>query len=646
MLSDEKKIKSVLEAGKEILSSRPELVSMKLSDVLNELDDGTPKMSRDRWGVTAWIVTNSILDFKNESLVEQLSKVDSGELTYEYVGYLLLKKYEVNLEDLLLQAEKCGLFDKIVPFVLENLVYEVDFYEQNVLPILQVMENHLEYQSYHRLLWNYAKHIENLGAQHSVEILIGDLNRQSQYDLMNKLCAGWYARDINEAHEALKGFLTRKGIWNKKAAFEYLRVSLYHNRAIFQQHFAQIEAMSLMDNQLYLMTIPLYIEYICTANSQEQNDVDYVQKQIYEHLKEILLGSLDAKYSFLEALQYVENIPENLYFIMKSILSQPFNKEQRFLNILDHLLCFQIQKVDWIEALNLMQEAFIANHYSGDYDTFFHSMNLVREGMLTHSKDITLQAIEHILSGSIERLFFGLGLLVSFGDIEKLYKNDSVAIPSLPITLDSYQAIQLEKAILYFTIDTPKICQIAFQLIELGSGENEQYMAFCLEEVFENYPATMYKTAKRYQAAANRAQVELSKRVMQTYEQQMADKKKCYEIIDLHPYREHLYVYRRALAEQNRKICNQANQESFFGQLFKSRKLKYGVRNAHTMIGRKGERIFQVSPYAHIQHEIELPALYICDPVGLELRNQTYLKEVKSNASNHKGLFATTEREG
>lgn len=619
---------------------------MKLSDVLNELDDGTSEMIQNRWGVTAWIVTNSITDFKTESLVEQLSKVDSGVLTYEYVGYLLLKKYGVNLEDLLLQAEKCGLFDKIVPFVSENLVYEVDFYEQNVLPILQVMENHLEHQSYHRLLGNYAEHIKNLGAQHLVEILIGDLNGQAQYDLMNNLCAGWYARDINEAHEALKGFLTRKGIWNKKAAFEYLRVSLYHNRAIFQQHFTQIEAVSSMDNQLYLMTIPLYIEYICTANSQEQNDVDHVQEQIYEHLQKISSGSLDAKYSFLEALQYVKDVPEELSFIMKAILSRPFNKEQHFLNILDHLLYFQIQKGDWNKALNLMQDVFIANQYSGDYDTFFRSMNLVRGEILTHSKEITLQAIEHILSGSIERLFFGLGLLESFGDIEKLYKNDSGTAPRLPITLNSCQAIQLERAILYFTIDSQKICQIAFQLIELEPGENEQYMAFCLEEVFENYPATMYETAKGYRTAANWAQVELSKRVMQTYEQQMADKKKCYEIIDLHPYREHLYVYRRALAEQNRKICNQANKESFFGQLFKSRKLKYGVRNAHTMIGRKGERIFQVSPYAHIQHEIELPAPYICDPVGFELRNQAYLKEVESNASDYKGLFTATEREG
>lgn len=646
MFSDEVKIKAVLDAGKEILSNRPELASMKLDDVLNELDDGTSEMIQNRWGVTAWIVTNSITDFKIESLVERLSKIDSGILTYEYVGYLLLKKYDVNLEDLLLQAERCGQFDKIVLFVVDNIVYEGEFFQQNVLPILQVMENHLEHQSYHRLLWNYAKHIENLGAQRLVEILIGDLNGQSPYDLMTKLCAGWYARDVNEAHETLEKFLTRKGIWNKKAAIEYLRVSLYYNKAIFQQHFTQIEAMTLMDNQLHLMIIPLYIEYICTANSPIQNDIDHIQEQVYEHLKKIPSDSLDAKYNFLETVQYIENVPEDLHFITKAILSQSFNKEQHFLNIMDHLLYIQIQKGNWNEALDLMYDAFIANHYSGDYEAFFRSMCLVRGEISNCSKNVTLQAIEHILSGNIEQLFFGLGLLMSFGDIEKLCKDDPDATSDLPVMLNSYQAIQLERAILYFTIDTQRICQIAFQLIELGIGENEQYMMFCLEEVFENYPATMYKTAKEYQTATYQAQIELSKKVIQTYEQQIADKNKSYEIMDLRPSEEHLYVYRKALAEQNRQICAQANKDSFFGKLFKNRKLKYGVRNAHTMIGRKGKKTFQVNPYAHIQHEIELSALYIQDPVGFELRNQAYLKEVKSNASNHPGLFTSTEREG
>lgn len=315
IFSNEQKIKEVLKTGKEILSSRPELASMKLCDVINELDDGTSEMIHNRWGAAAWVVINSITNFKIEALVEQLSTVDSGPLTYEYVGYLLLTEYGVNLEDLLLQAEKIRQFDKVVLFVIENLVYEEKLHEKNVIPILQILENHLGHQCYHRFLWNYAKHIEKLGVQSLVENQIGDINGQAQYDLMSNLCAGWYASDEAEASKVLERLLDRKGIWNKKAAIKYLNVSLYYNKEIFQKHFAQIEAMALTDDQLRLMIIPLYIEYICTNTDQARDDI--VQRHVFEYLKKIPSGS----------------------------------QEQRFLNILDHLLYIQTQKGDWHKAL-------------------------------------------------------------------------------------------------------------------------------------------------------------------------------------------------------------------------------------------------------------------------------------------------------
>lgn len=141
-----------------------------------------------------------------------------------------------------------------------------------------------------------------------------------------------------------------------------------------------------------------------------------------------------------------------------------------------------------------MQAAFAANRYSEDYETFFHSMNLLRREILTYTKDITCQALEHILSGDIERLFFGLGLLMSFGNIKELYELKPVVTSDLPFELNTSQIIQIEKAILYFTIDTQKVCQIAFQLLKLVSGKVEQYITFCLEEVFEDYSTVMYKT--------------------------------------------------------------------------------------------------------------------------------------------------------
>lgn len=73
MTTDREKIEDVLDKGQMILLSRPELANMDLRDVINKLDDGTPEMIRNRWGVAAWIIVKSITDFNIQSLVEQLS---------------------------------------------------------------------------------------------------------------------------------------------------------------------------------------------------------------------------------------------------------------------------------------------------------------------------------------------------------------------------------------------------------------------------------------------------------------------------------------------------------------------------------------------------------------------------------------------
>ena len=643
MASNREKIEDVLYKGQAILSSRPELADMDLHDIINDLDDGTPEMLHNRWGVAAWVFVKSINDFTMQSLVESLSNVESGLLTYVYTGYLLLTRYGVNLEELLLCADKCDKFEKIIYFVCKNLIYEPEIYEQTIFPIVCMMGNHLDHNSYHLFMRNYAKHITRFKAQKLVEEKIGDINGQVQYDLMNNLCAGWYADNVREAANVLERLLNRKGLWNKKLAVRFLAVSLYYDESIFRNHVEQIEDMVLADNQLWIIIIPLFINYIVHTKDFTGHNFDYIRSRILSYLGKIPEGTLDAKFEFLNFLVYQKNIPENLELIFKAILEQSFCKELRFLNVLDHYLYTYLQDGEWPYALQLMKRVFIANRYSEDYTGFFHALNLVAGEITKYSAEVTCQALKDVLFGDIGHLFFGLGLLMEYGNIPALKKNATNSV--LPITLTNTQMIQLSKAILYFSIDTKKTCHIAFQLLELSNdGSNEQYIEFCLEEIFENYPATMYKVAKQYTATAEGSQMVLSRKVIHTYEQRSADRKHCYEVKDLRTSEEHNYIYRKALAERNKKIQKQANEQSLFATLFTSQYLKYGVRNVHVMIGRKEEMIFQVSPYAHIQHEVELPTLYIRDPVSFGLRKQAYLKEVIANASDHKGLSASTER--
>lgn len=85
MRSDRMEIEQILENGLRILSERPELADMSISDVIDELD-GSDQMISDRWGVTAHIVCQKIQKWDSKSLVHYLTNTDALELTCEYVG--------------------------------------------------------------------------------------------------------------------------------------------------------------------------------------------------------------------------------------------------------------------------------------------------------------------------------------------------------------------------------------------------------------------------------------------------------------------------------------------------------------------------------------------------------------------------------
>lgn len=99
MITDREEIESVLQIGEKILLDHPELYNMSLDDVLVKLDDGTEQMLYNRWGVRLVVKSLECFDVKN--LVIQLARIESGILTYEYAGYLLQAKYQINLEELI-----------------------------------------------------------------------------------------------------------------------------------------------------------------------------------------------------------------------------------------------------------------------------------------------------------------------------------------------------------------------------------------------------------------------------------------------------------------------------------------------------------------------------------------------------------------
>lgn len=645
MLRDREEIESVLKEGERILSERPELADMSIHDMLNELDDGTQQMIHNRWGVAAWLVIKSIKSFELQMLVEQLSEVDSGILTYEYAGYLLQAKYKINLAELILEADQCGKFDKIVLYVTENFIYEEELYEQYIPKMLNMMEKHKDYNHYHAFLMNYAKLIVGVGAQHLAEEMLGDLDGQVQYDFMRDMRWEWYQKDAVEADEVIGRMLGRGSVWSKKTAIDFLESSLNYGKVAFRRYFPQVESLILESEELWQMLIPVFVKYVMRVCTENGVDSEQINHRVLEYLEKISDSTLKVKCSFVEAIQWTEDIPEELKKVFQTIISHSFDRDKCMLDMLDSHLYGQLRKGRWKAVLQVMLEVFTANKYLANYQEFFDIMNSVKSGLSKYSAEVTAEALDYMLSGGVERFFFGLGLLKEVGDLRKLRNGRDDANFSFTVTFDDTQMLRLMKGILYYIADSKRICHMAFQLLEFSGKSRDIYMKFCMKEVYENYPATMYEVAENYKSVEDEKQGYVARQVIEMHERLLNERESSYRIRDLQISKEHQYIYHRAVQEQNRMINKQANEKSVFAQFFSRSTLKYGMRNAYVTIGRKDEKFYQVNPYVQHGYRVEIPTVYVNDPVDFELTRRTYLEEVIRDAASDKGLSTSIERE-
>ena len=241
MIREREEIEQVLRVGKQILLERPALLEMSLQEVITELDDGSQEMIHNRWGVAAWLVVKSIRSFELSNLVNQLSEIESGILTYEYTGYLLQKEYQINMEELILEAERQGKFDKIVSYVSENLIFESEIHEDCLLRMLGMLERQLANPFYYSLLRNYVQHICKMGAQNLAAEKLGTVDGHAKYDFVSNMRWEWYQQNVEEADNALGKMLVEKSIWSKKTAVDFLEVSLNYGTATFYQYLQEIK---------------------------------------------------------------------------------------------------------------------------------------------------------------------------------------------------------------------------------------------------------------------------------------------------------------------------------------------------------------------------------------------------------------------
>lgn len=614
--------------------------------VLRDLDDGTEEMLHDRWGAAAHLVLAELTAYDVASLVPVLSKQEDRGFLCPYVGYLLLTEHYVNLIALLVEAERQRLLDAILPYVSENLQFIPEFSEEALRNLLAVLNRHPDTQLFWTTVESCAAQVTALGVQSAAAACLGALNGQAECAFLCSIARQWYQSDREQVMETAERLLSHDSTWSRRAGFALLERSLQTCDTDFIQQYPRVEEILRQEPSLRPTAIPMLVCFLRNYDDTEQNGETY--HRVLSELQKIPTASLEERRGFLATIAWTKDIKPALEAIFQSVIRRPFHQDAAVLTSVDHCLYFRTKKpdADWNGIFQTMLAAFSAGGYGQDFQVFFEGMQGVTHDIARQAQaQGTAFALWQILTGNAAALYFGLGLLTEAGNLPKLAEQRHTLAPGFPNILTDEQLISIMKGVLYFTHDSNRICDTAFQLLLLAEEPAERLLAFLMQEVYAQYPGTMCDMAESYEKTGTVLQTCLVDRVIKAKRQSTERWEVVRNIRDLTPSAEHQRIYWQAQAEFMRRT-GENRKPSGLSALFTQRILKFGARFGWAMQERDGQLSYRSSAPAHISHQMELPAEYVNDPVEYYIKCNAYLKEVRARAADHQGLSAAPAGKG
>ena len=500
-------------------------------------------------------------------------------------------------------------------------------------PFLQTLEQHREHHTYHSILHYYAVGIAACDGFLEVVKQLNPITSEVQYNLIYNMRRYWFAQKPDEANTQIGIFLGQHSNLAWKAAIDYCEWSLPCDKFVLDRYYLQIDNLVSKHDELKDHVISMLVEYILQTSQEKEGHPEY--DTIYSKLRQLLKQAPSGVLKFIQKIEYLKDYPDDINQIFQDILSSPSNNPATILNHLDTCFLFLSEKGNYQSVLHDMFAFFSSNKYRVNYLSFFDTLDSTLPALSQHATQITDLAISHILSSNLDRLFFGLGLLVKLGSIKELYNIKIENEPNYSGSFDEQQLIRVMKAVLFYAVDDEQICHIAFLLLYLAKGTSVNYINFCIDSVFLDYPIKMYDISKSYLNSAVPTQAKLAKLVEESYSAREALLEKARSIPDLYPSHEHQVIYHRAQQVQSRQISKRADEMSVLNDLFSRRVLKYGRRNGHVIKGSGDQQFYQSCPYQEFRCEHHLPVTYVTDPVEYSTRRYDFLQEVEKSASDN-----------
>lgn len=625
MNNEKAEIEEALEKARIILEEDTSLKSLSYKDILDMLFEKDGEKQEAHYAVVAILIASSVQLCSLPEIAANLSKIDCAILIDEYVGYILQSQYNIDLIELLLCSHQQELFDRIVDYVETNLQYKTSDDISHLRSFLSVLDNHRANSKYGEIIKNYADLYVRISKQNEALRLLLSVENNAECDFISELRWLWFRIDYCGAKEAIALLFQQKTVWCTKAGIRFIETSLRYKSEEFIRFFSILQEI-FQDNEEYrLILIPVFGSYISRYSQESQ--YDYYTGSL-NCLKSIVNASEEDRFAFLDFLWKYEKNDSELWHIFSQIIGVPFKNKKLFIFESSHCFATKANICPRNSVLNDMFTLFSSNKLLEENSSFFDEMSYPLNILAKKTEEFTIEALEYSKNGEYYHLIFGFKLLKRYGKLECLYPSDENNKPIIQIT--SSESITILKAALYcYLSDAEELCTFSFGLFPIIERDRSEFIKFCTEEIFENYPDTMAEVATQYLGSDNHLQKEFAESIINLHNELRAKEKQAAEIIDLHPTERHQQIIRKAHYEQNKRRQERAHDHSFFlSRYFPAEKLKYGARVGSIIVGMKEENLYRASPLSTISHRIKLPRKYLEDPVRFYCSRLHFLSEV------------------
>lgn len=617
-MRDLDEIKKMFIDADNLIREKPELLSMHIDQIFDELDDGTSEMRHIRWGVMTRVKMMEVKSFCELDIINFLMGIKERNLLCRYIGYVLQVECNISLIKLLLKAYESGVHKKILPFAEGWLKYENDCFIDKIDIMLNIIAD-ADSNDKSRLVIEYGSLVLKCDQEELVLEKYIDGYTETLKFLVNYLLHELYPKKEELAKKWLAIYLNEENAHCKIAGISLLSRSLDFGTEIFENYFSFLEE-GMCDVPTYWENlIEAYVRYLECDNN------DLYKNEVIKRLVEIKNGSIEEKRFLFQELEYKIKLVEEFPELLENVLSNSFDKDIEVLKATDLYFDYLMEN-NTHKAMDMLYKVYSVNKYKSR-DEFLNCLPELcskarkkQEELLGIWWDKFLRGneFEFYLSVDIFSNILSLGKLESFFKTRKIFTNE---------------ALCLLEGIYLYTIEEKKIVKLVFIIADFIE-DKEFYSDYCIKNIFSNYSGALIEEAKRNIENENSNKKVLAEFIIKYYtlfEEKIS--KGFHEKEFIQPTNRAI-TYRRALEEQNRKIAKKANEKSIFAQLFTSKKMKYGKRVAFLQKQKKGKYNYNVNEYATNSFSLELPRSFINNPVKYACMRVNYLESRGKNAVN------------